>query len=221
MGGRIWKSVVCCVLAAVSQVAVAQAGKVESVTLPGDIALPTAIKQTLNSEGYRVALDDGSIAGEVWLRKAVPAQPKKEIPSVLYPELAESVLVGLISFPRATTDYRGEAIPSGSYTLRYALLPNDGNHLGVAPNRDFLLLIPAASDTDPQATFKTDELIRLSAKSTGTAHPGPLSMVRPTAGTAAAVTKDDEEHWILSVTMKLASGEDLRIGLVVKGAVPQ
>lgn len=221
MGGRIWKYVVGCVLAAVSQLVFAQAGKVESVTLPGDIALPAAIKPALNADGYRVVLDDGSVVCEIWLRKTVPAQPKKDVSSVLYPELAEGVLVGLISFSHATTDYRGEAIQAGTYTLRYALLPNDGNHLGVAPHRDFLLLVPAASDTDPQATFTFDELMRLSRKSTGTAHPGPLSMVRAARGTAAVVTQDDEDHCILSVTVKLASGDDLRVGLVVKGTVPE
>jgi len=43
-------------------------------------------------------------------------------------------------------------------------MPNDGNHLGAAPNRDFLLVVPAASDGDPSATFKFQELVTMSAR---------------------------------------------------------
>jgi len=129
--------------------------------------------------------------------------------------------VGVISFPQAKTDYRGQNIRKGTYTLRYELIPNDGNHLGVAPNRDFVLLVPAASDDNPDATFKFDELISLCRKATGTKHPGPLCLVQPESGTAAAVSKDEEDHWIFSAGIKLASGEDLPIALVVKGTAPQ
>ena len=43
--------------------------------------------------------------------------------------------------------------------MRYALMPDDGNHLGVAPNRDFLLLVRAADDPDPAAVFKFADLV--------------------------------------------------------------
>ena len=59
----------------------------------------------------------------------------------------------MANFPKGMSDYRGQAIPPGSYTLRYAMLPQDGNHMGVAPNPDFLLAIPAAIDSDPQQNY--------------------------------------------------------------------
>jgi len=203
-----------------SLLCVGQTGKVESLGPASDSSIPDAVKKVLEPNGYRVALDDGSVACEVWLRKGVPIQAKKEEPGVLYPRLGESMLVGVISFPHATTDYRGEGVKPGVYTLRYSLLPNDANHLGVAPNRDFLLLIPADSDADPNATFKFDQLMDLSRKATGTRHPGPLSLVQP-SGTAPAVSKDDEQHWIFSAAVRLASGDDLPFALVVKGTAPQ
>ena len=43
----------------------------------------------------------------------------------------------------------GQGIQPGLYTLRYELVPNDGNHLGVANSRDFGLLVRAADDPDP------------------------------------------------------------------------
>jgi len=199
----------------------AQAGKLAAIEGPPDSAMPNAIKEVLDAKGYRVILDDGSVACDIWLRKSLPAQPKKEAPGAIYTELGESTLVGVISFPHSTTDYRGDTIQPGVYTLRYELIPNDGNHLGVAPNRDFLLLIPASSDSDPNSTLKFGELIELSRKATGTRHPAPLNLVQAAAVSAAAVSKDDEEHWIFSAALKLATGGTMPFALVVKGTAPQ
>ncbi|HVO80001.1 MAG TPA: hypothetical protein VMT28_04685 [Terriglobales bacterium] len=198
----------------------AQAGRVEPVELPSDSSVPQAVRNVLNPKGYRVLLDDGSTACDIWLRKSIPGPVKNTESSVLYPQLAESTLVGVISFLQATTDYRGEPVKAGAYTMRYELMPNDGNHLGVAPNRDFLLLVPADSDPDPNAVMKFEQLVSLSRKATGTQHPAPLSLVQATGGTAA-VSKNDEEHWLFSASFKLASGEDLPFSMVVKGTAPQ
>jgi hypothetical protein len=203
-----------------SLVCAAQSGKIENLGPLTDASVPDAVRQVLDSRGYRILLDDGSTVCELWLRKNVPAQPKKDSQDVIYTQLAESTLVGVLHFPKAGSDFRGEAIPAGFYTLRYALLPDDGNHLGVAPNRDFLLLIPAASDADPKASFKSQELNALSRAATGTKHPGPLSMASP-VGTTPAVSKDDQDHWIFSTAMKIASGEELPFALVVKGLAQQ
>ena len=199
----------------------AQNGKVENIGPLTDKSVPDAVRQVLDSKGYHVTLDDGSVACELWLRAIVPAQPKKDVQGALYNRLAESTMVGVLHFPQASTDYRGQPISAGFYSLRYELIPDDGNHLGAAPNRDFLLLIPVGSDADPNAALKFQELVSLSRKATGTKHPGPLSLAQPESGTAAAVSKDDEDHWIFSAAIKLASGEDLPIALVVKGTAPQ
>src|SRR5437867_2154386 len=207
---------------AVSLVCAAQNGKVETIGLPPEPDLLQSVRQVLEPKGYRVALDDGSVACELWLRKSVPSQPKKDVQGAIYTELGESTLVGVLHFPQASTDYRGQAIPAGFYTLRYELLPNDGNHLGAAPNRDFLLLIPAASDPDPNATFKLQELVTMSARTSGMKHPSPLSLAQTDSGPSTpTVSKDDQDHWTFSAAMKLNSGEDLPFALVVKGTAQQ
>jgi hypothetical protein len=205
-----------------SLVCAAQNGKVEGIGPLSDKGVPEAVRQTLESKGYRILLDDGSPVCELWMRQNVPAQTGKDLQGVVYTRLSESTLVGVLHFPQAASDYRGQAIPAGFYTLRYELLPNDGNHLGAAPNRDFLLLVPAASDTDPNAIFNIQELVSLSRKATGTKHPGPLSLAQPdNGGTAPAVSRDGEEHWIFSATIKLASAEAIPFALVVKGTAQQ
>ncbi len=171
-----------CVLV-LSLICTAQSGKIETLGPLTDTSVPNAIRQTLDSKGYRVLLDDSSPVCELWLRKNVPVQTKKDSQDVIYTQLAESTFVGVLRFPKTGSDFRGQAIPAGYYTLRYALIPNDGNHLGVAPNRDFLLLLPVASDADPNASFKFQDLVALSRTATGTKHPGPLSLAQP-AGTA-------------------------------------
>lgn len=198
----------------------AQTGKTETIASPPD-RVSESVRNALETKGYRVLLDDGSVACEIWLRRTMPAQAKKEVAGALYPWLGESALVGVISFSQASTDYRGQVLKAGTYTLRYELLPNDGNHLGVAPNRDFLLVVPASEDTDPNKVFKFDELISLSRKATGTRHPGPLNLVQAEGGTTPAVGKDEEEHWVFSAGLKLDSGETMPIALVVKGTAPQ
>jgi hypothetical protein len=208
------------VLVMLCPVCTAQSGKVESIGPLTDSAVSELVRQSLEANGYRLTLDDSKPCCELWLQKSVPAQTNKNT-ELVYPQFAESTLLGIIHFPQAAADFRGHPIPAGFYTLRYELLPDDGNHLGVSPNRDFVLLIPARSDTDPNARFKYQELVSLSAKTAGTKHPAPLNLTpadKPSHGTA---TKDDHEHWIFSASLKLASGEDLSFALIVKGTAEQ
>jgi hypothetical protein len=200
--------------------ALAQTGKVETVGPPSDSSIPAPVVKILDSQGQRLKLADGSTICDIWLRKSVPAQAKKQSEALLYPELSESTLVGVILFPQATADFRGQRIPAGNYTLRYELIPDDGNHLGVSPSRDFLLLVPAALDPDPAAAFKFDELVQMSRKATGTNHPGPLSLTQA-SGSTTALTRDADDHWIFSGALKLDSGKELPFALVVKGTAAQ
>ena len=196
----------------------AQTGKVEPLALPANAGISENLKKALDASGDHLVQNNGDVLCDVWLRKGLPTQAKKEVADALYPELAESTLVGLISFPKAGSDYRGQAIPAGYYTLRYELIPDDGNHLGVAPNRDFVLLVPVENDPDPNASFKFDQLVNLSRKATGTRHPGPMSLVQPGA---TGLSKDQEDHWIFTTSLKSQNGSDLPLALVVKGTAPQ
>ena len=200
----------------------AQSGKVESIGPLTDNAVPENVRQSLEAKGYRLTLDDPKSTCEFWARKSIPLQSKKsDDQAVVYPELSESMFVGVIHFLQAAADFRGHQIPAGFYTLRYELMPDDGNHLGAAPNRDFLLLIPAQSDPDSNATFKFQELVAMSSKTSGTKHPSVLSMAPADKITTAAVIKDDQDHWIFSSTLKLAQGGELPFALIVKGTAQQ
>lgn len=167
-------------------------------------------------KGYRVTLDDGWSA-EFWFAKALKTETR-DVPGALYPELTDGQFVGVVNFLRAMSDYRGQNIPAGTYTLRYQPLPQDGNHLGVAPNPDFLLAIPAANDSQPAQSYPFKKLIALSAKSTGTNHPAVIAL--ESAAEPGTITRDERET-VFSVAIPIAQGTVETLGIVLKGTGAQ
>lgn len=194
----------------------AQAGKVETLGPLTDGTVPAPLRGVLDTKGYRILIG-GSAAAELWFRKDLAAGAPSQTTDVIYDRLAESNLVGVVHFPQASTDYRGQGVAAGFYALRYELIPSDGNHLGAAPSRDFLLMIPADADPGADKTLKFEELVALSRQASRTKHPAPLSLVQPEGESAPAVSKDDQDHYIFSAAIKLASGEQMPIAVVIKG----
>lgn len=207
-------------LAALSLPCAGQAGKVEALGPLTETTVPAPLRQVLDAKGYRV-LVGGNAAAELWFRKDLAAGAVAQTADVIYDRLAESNLVGVIRFPQASTDYRGQAVPAGFYALRYELMPSDGNHLGAAPSRDFVLLIPVDADPGPDKTLKFQELVALSRQTSRTKHPAPLSLVPPEGEGAPAVSKDDQDHYIFSAAIRLTTGEQMPIALIVKGTAQQ
>ncbi|HZU23123.1 MAG TPA: hypothetical protein VE998_09855, partial [Terriglobales bacterium] len=148
---------------ACGQIAAAQASIQKPETLPAlsDTGVSEAVRKVLAPQGYRVATPDGPV--DAWFRAQLPAGKNPE-QGALYDKLTESTLVGVIQFAKDSRDYKGERIPAGIYTLRYEIQPNDGNHLGTAPTRDFLLVMPADADTDPNATYNLEKMVQLSSR---------------------------------------------------------
>jgi hypothetical protein len=193
------------------------AAKVEKIAPLSDPAIPQGVRKALAAEGYRVTLDDGSTV-DVWPRAQISTANKSREDATYM--LAPSTFVGVIHFERNTRDYRGDAIAAGTYNLRYAVQPSDGNHLGTSPTPDFLLLVPAAADSNPDATYSFEQLVDLSRQVTGKKHPAPFNLIPPEARNFPSVSTDGEDHTILSFKMKTLSG-DLPVALVVKGTTTE
>jgi hypothetical protein len=191
--------------------------KIQPAGLPSD--LPAALGAALLPQGNQVTDASGAVFCEVWLGKAVPAKSgASSSADVMYGNLDVGTLVGAIHFPKAGADFRGQAIKPGYYTLRYALLPQDGNHMGVNPTRDFLLMSPAALDTNLNQLVALNDLMNLSRKASGSNHPAVLTM-SATSGDAktASLTQDDQGHSVLQANAKTAGGQDLPLAFVVVG----
>jgi hypothetical protein len=209
----------------------AQEYKVEVLKEAPPEALSGAIRGALEAQGYRIVDDQGKSYAEFWLRKATPAQGKPAGPkgAILFPVLQDGELLGALRFPGEGYDYREQAIAKGVYTLRYGLLPINGDHLGVSPNRDYALLLPAAKDT-ATAALPRKKLEAGSAESAGTSHPAILMLTAapeasPAKGEPALVRDEEKNTWGVVVPLSLAvDGESapvtLNVQLVVVGVAP-
>ena len=175
------------------------------------------LKAALQTDGYRVYLPNTLACCEVWLAKSV-AINKRDVPAANYPEFHESEFLGVIRFGRdGGGDLRGQTIKPGAYTMRYELLPSDGNHMGVAPYPDFVLLIPVANDPDPSAPFDFGKMIELSEKASGTSHPAAFAMM-PASGGNESVTQTDDGWIVFQGSVATDTGKTMNVAFVVKGS---
>jgi len=192
--------------------------KVETID---GFSFPKASKSVQNSlepEGYRVLRDNGDVLCEIWLRDSIPTQTETGELGAVYPQLSKSILVGVLSFPNGGGDCQGQSIKQGTYTLRYELLPNDGNHMGAAPTRDFLLLSPVTIDSIVESHYTFDELTTMSKEASGTTHPASFNMIYPESEEdLPMVIKTFEGYIVFIAPLKTQAGDRLIIALIVEG----
>jgi len=189
--------------------ALAQDYKYEPVSAAPD-GLPAAYTAVLQTAGHRVSGPGGAWC-ELWPVKTLAAATSGDA-SIAFGQ-PQGVLIGVLRFPNKGADRRGQVVPAGLYTMRYSLFPVDGAHSGVAPQRDFVLLTPIASDADPAAKPSFEQLVQMSTKASGTPHPAVLSIETPPSGAAVpSVVKEGEHDWVIS--MKVG---DVTLSVIVVG----
>ncbi len=178
---------------------------------PADLA--PSVSSLLAKDGFRVSSAAGKPAFDIWLRAAAPNGPASNEENASINNVPQGTLMAVISFPEKWADRRGQTIKAGVYTMRYSLFPITGDHQGVAPQRDFFLIVPAKDDTNGAATPGFRELVAMSMKATGTPHPGVFSLWKPEpAEFKAGLNKDGEHDWVLSEKIG-----DLPISLILIG----
>lgn len=187
---------------------------------PKELASP--IQAALSQTGIRITGPSGPVC-DLWLGKAVTGKANApQTLGVTFPQLAQGTLVGTIRLPNSVKDYRRQQIKAGVYTLRYALLPDNGNHMGVAPQRDFVLASPAAADQDA-APLTFDQTVALSRKTTGSNHPSVWSLAPPEdhpKSLPSVFHLDDGDLWLVEFSLPLA-GSPVPMALVVVGSAPE
>lgn len=194
--------------------AVAAAQTVERVALPAE-GLSEPMRHAVAEKGYRIKLENGWTA-DFWAAGQLIAGDK-EVPGALYPDLEPGSFIALIKLHQDTPDYRGQTIRAGVYTLRYELLPQDGNHLGVSPNPDFLLAIPVAEEENPVQPLVLKKVIAMSSKGTGGAHPAVFAL--ESAAEPGTVSKTDNGA-VFSVAIP-AGAKTEKIGICLNCAASQ
>jgi hypothetical protein len=197
-----------CVLALPAAAQEYKAEKIESAA-PADAISPEIAAQ-LQPAGFKV------VKGE--------ANPDVKLSAEVNYALTPGQLVGVARYPRKAADFRDQEVPAGVYVLRYSLQPVDGAHVGTSPTRDFLALLPADKDRDP-AVLDYKALTVASKETTGTAHPGILSLQKAAAGGALAIEENAEKEWtIVRFTAKGKQGDvvkELPVALVVVGVAAE
>lgn len=174
--------------------------------------LAAAIVAELQPAGQKIIAPDGKVWCEVWFRKQAPAGSPTTESDVTWKTMPPGSLVGAIRFPNGGADRRAQPVKAGVYTLRFSMFPINGDHQGVAPQRDFLVLSPAAADQASTVLSKFDDLMNLSRKVSGTPHPAVLSMWLIESDFTAGLEQMGEHDWVL----KAAVG-DAKIALIVVG----
>lgn len=190
--------------------------KVEAADASTLADFPQALLEKLDAPGARVVGSQGAVC-TVWLRKGVPTKADSGAMGVIHGGLENGSFLGALHFPKEGADFRARPIKPGYYTLRYALIPQDGAHMGVFQTRDSLVLSPVSVDTDLEKNLSFDEMVKLSRQASGTPHPAFLVMSAVyDSQNLPAIAKDDLGNWSLQLKLQGTSGE-LPVGITVVG----
>ncbi|MGQ0636016.1 MAG: hypothetical protein ACT4QC_15505 [Planctomycetaceae bacterium] len=141
----------------------------------------------VNSIGYRVTGASGVVC-DIWFVKQVPVKPGfKPSDRVKYP-FQQGELLGVIRYPQEgqPTDFRGQELKPGVYTLRYGMQPDDGNHLGTSEIRDFVVGSRPADDKSPGRIDDIKKVFKMSSGASGSTHPAIFLLNPPPAKSPGA-----------------------------------
>lgn len=174
--------------------------------------LNPGIAGLLQKDGIRVK-DGAKTVMEIWFRGSMPGGQGNGQNNVTLPEIPHGALMGVVRFPEKYSDRRGQTIKPGVYTMRFSFYPENGDHQGAAPQRDFLVLSQITEDKDVAALPAFEALMEMSRKASGTPHPLVLSMWKQDAGAfKPGISPEGESDQALQAKI----GETA-IGLIVAG----
>ncbi|HVC19514.1 MAG TPA: hypothetical protein VNE16_05505 [Vicinamibacterales bacterium] len=213
---------VCAALLTTTAAASARAPVVTPQHDPPPVELAAPLRALIAPGGQQVTI--GSTTLDFWWVESLPLAAGSS-GAVDWSQVPEGSLVGVMKTGASFPDIRGHSFKAGVYTLRYGIQPADGNHMGVSPYPDFLLVGPAADDTDPKP-LGHDATIQLSTKASGLAHPAVLSLDPPVATQALdAVVQPEQGMSLTSVIFAVpvsrggVAAGTLRFGLVLVGII--
>jgi len=178
---------------------------------PADLA--SAFAAALQPQGVKILGADGSLYCEIWFRIQLASGAKSTDDAVTL-SIPQGALLGVVRFAGPAQDRRGQSLKAGTYALRYSQYPVNGDHQGVAPQRDFALLVRAGDDPGPSATPGFDALVAWSAKASGTPHPAVLSIWSSASDKFPNFSKQNDHDWVLDVKVG-----DVAISIILAGKV--
>jgi hypothetical protein len=162
-----------------------------------------AIKKVLESRALQIVDDDKPVY-QFWFRKDTPVKSKPDAGPKALDAMADVTLFGVATVGSGQRDYKDSEIPPGTYTMRYSLQPQDGDHLGTSDYLYFAVLVPAKNDTELEGIKTYKAMVRASSKGSPAGHPLVLSL-RPASGSgdSPTLTTPAPEH--KAVTVKITA----------------
>ena len=209
------------VMLAVAMVGIATASAQPKVTplpetSPSQIA--PAIAALLQQSGIKAIVGGATL--DIWWAQAIALT----VDGPGWSSVESGTLVGAMRVSGSYKEIRGKVVAPGVYTLRYGLQPQNGDHLGISTFREFLVVSPAAVDTDPKV-LGFDGVVALSKQVIGTSHPAGMSIDPPqdAPGALLSTYKNESGHdgIVFEVPRSLdgkAAGT-VKFGLIVSGTI--
>ena len=188
----LFVSLVFCSTAAFAQYKAEPAG-------PPPSELAPSIASALEKNGTKIT-NNGAAYCEIWFRTSKPSGANNSgEEAVTLPTIPQGALLAVIRFDGKGNDRRGQNIKPGVYTLRYSMMPVNGDHQGAAPQRDFMLMTPAGDDKDLNAAPAFEALVAASRKASGTPHPAVMSFWK--ADDAKTGFNQQGDDWIFKTKL--------------------
>jgi hypothetical protein len=177
---------------------------------PAELAAP--ISALLSKTGHKIVAADGSTYCEIWFVSQPPSGFKSSEVDLMWKTAPPGSIVGAVKYHSEGHDRRGQPIKPGVYTLRFSMFPINGDHQGVAPNRDFLVMTPAALDQDANPVSVTEALMNMTRKASGTPHPAVLSMWIVDSDFEPGLSQLGESDWVIKTQLG-----DVKLALIIIG----
>ena len=171
--------------------------------------LDTSIRAKLQTKAVQL-LDGEKPVYEFWFSAEVPLQSKPASAGKALDALKQATLLGAVAVSRDQRDYRDDELRAGVYTMRFALQPQDGNHLGTSEFNYFALLTPAKIDNKLDGISEYKALVKASSKETSTDHPVILSL-RPVSsepGDVPQLNTPAPDHKSVRVKVQAKAGDE-------------
>ena len=170
------------------------------------------IRAALSAEGIRATLGSG-VNLDFWFGAEAPGGGGMNA-GATFPDLKVGTLVGVVRIDGPWSDYKGNPIEPGLFTMRYGNRPEDGNHMGASVHLDFVLLVPVVEDMTVDAGWGQDDLNIMSFAATGIGHPAVMSLAPNWDGISEpTIFEDDAGGWALGFPW----ADSLTLGFVVDG----
>lgn len=167
--------------------------KVEEEAPPTEVS--ESIVGTLQPKVVRLFNDDKPVY-DFWFRQEIPLKSEPESPAKVLDAIRETTLIGLAIAHADPRDYKDNEVLKGACTMRFGIIPDDGDHLGTSEHSYFLVLIPTKHDQGANGITRYKQMVKASGRDTSTEHPVVLSLWPVSSANAEApkLTEPAPDH---------------------------